>query len=149
MRRLPSLLALGFGLLPGCSCGDGNKQAPGDAAVYEVNFEAPAGCPPAQANDKGVGRGCTKGGGQCASPLHCTCDPYLGVQLDGVPCVCTLVQLAQTGATDPCAPPLPADFCGLSATCCAYLTSAAYCVPDICLPGGQCVVFEPVDAGVD
>ena len=88
-------------------------------------------------------------GDECASPLHCTCTPSLGVELTGVPCVCTKVQLANTGSTDPCQDSVPANFCGSSATCCSYLTSAAYCVPDICLPGGQCIVFVPVDAGAD
>ena len=136
-----------LGASAGCSSHD--SQPTRDAAVYEVELDLPVGCPPAQANDKSVGKPCTMGGNQCASPLHCTCDPYLGVQLSGVPCVCTLIQLAPQGSTDPCGAPLAANFCGTSATCCSYLTTAAYCVPDICLPGGQCIVFEPVDAGAD
>jgi hypothetical protein len=149
-RRANVLAVLAAGALAACS--SGSHSAPcgsTDAAVYEVGIEAPAGCPPAQANELGIGKPCGMCGNDCASPLHCTCDPYLGVQLSGVPCVCTLVQLATQGSTNPCGPPLPSNFCGSNATCCSYLTTAAYCVPDVCLPGGQCIVFVPIDGGTD
>ena len=146
MRYVLALFALLAAANPSCSCDNDKQQPQRDAQVFEVDFEVPAGCPP-EPNELGVGKACTRNGGQCALPLRCTCDPYLGVQLSGVPCVCTKVQLAQTGATDPCAPPLDPNFCGTNTTCCPYLTTAAYCVPNICLPGGQCVEFVPVDAG--
>ena len=131
-------------------CSSGGKKAcgPQDAGVIEVGLAPPPGCPPAEANDKGVGSPCTMCGNECASPLHCTCDPYLGIQLTDVPCVCTLLQVAPTGSSDPCAD-APANFCGSNATCCNVLTTAAYCVPNICLIGGQCIVFTPLDAGTD
>lgn len=143
MRRAVFLL-----LLSASACSSKSSQPPRDAAVYEVAFEVPAGCPP-EPNEKGIGKPCTPGGNQCGSPLRCTCDPFLGVQLSGLPCVCTLVQLAQIGSTNPCGPPLASNYCGSNTTCCNYVNSAAYCVPDICLPGGQCLVFVSADAGTD
>src|SRR5580765_198584 len=89
---------------------------PRDAGVIEVGLEAPPGCPPA-ANELGVGQPCTMCGDECAAPLRCTCDPYLGVQLEGVPCVCTKVQPAPTGSKDPCVDVGP-GFCGSNTTCC-------------------------------
>ena len=149
MRSTPfglSILTLALAFASGCPSKN-DQPGPTDANVYEVNVELPPGCPPAQANEKGVGTPCTMGGGQCTGGLLCTCDRAFGVQLTGVPCVCTLVQLAQQGSTNPCGPPLASDFCGSNATCCSYLTSAAYCSPNVCLPGGQCIEFVPVDAG--
>jgi hypothetical protein len=145
MRRVVLLLLLGAA----SACGSGSKyQPPADAAVYEVDYDLPPGCPP-EPNNKGIGKPCTRGGGQCGNSLRCTCDPFLGVQLTGLPCVCTQVQLAPTGSTNPCGPPLASDYCGDNATCCNYANSAAYCVPDICLPGGQCLVFVTPDAGTN
>ena len=132
----------------GCSSGTKKTCGPQDAGIIEVGLEAPAGCPPAEANENGVGAPCTMCGNECASPLRCTCDPYLGIQLTGVPCICTLLQLAPTGASDPCAD-APANFCGSNATCCAVMTTAAYCVPNVCLIGGACIEFTPPDAGTD
>lgn len=120
-----------------------------DAAAIEVGIEPPPGCPPEMANELGVGKPCGMCGEECASPLACTCDSYLGIRLSDVPCVCTLVQLAPTGSTNPCGPPLASNFCGTGATCCNYVNTAAYCVPDVCLPNGQCIVFVPIDAGTD
>jgi hypothetical protein len=128
----------------------GSKPACGttDAAVYEAGITFPAGCPPAQPNEMGVGKPCTVCGNECTGGLQCTCDSHFGVQLAGVPCVCTKLQFASAGSTDPCHDPaLPANFCGSNTTCCNYLTSAAYCVPDVCLPNGQCVVFVPITDG--
>jgi hypothetical protein len=134
----------------GCSSGGSKPMcgAPRDAGVIEVGLEAPPGCPPPAANEMGIGQACTMCGNECKSPLRCTCDPYLGVQLEGVPCVCTKVQPAPTGSTDPCKD-VGAGFCGSSATCCNVINIAAYCVPDVCLIGGQCIVFAPPDAGTD
>jgi hypothetical protein len=119
-----------------------------DAGVVEVEFEVPPGCPPAEANELGIGKPCTMCGNECAAPLRCTCDSYLGVQLTGVPCVCSRLQLAPIGSTDPCAS-AGANFCGSNTTCCNAATTAAYCVPNICLIDGVCIEFELPDAGTD
>jgi len=138
-----------IGLTAGCSSHSDKPAcgAPRDAGVVEVGIEAPPGCPPTP-NELGIGKPCSMCGDECASPLHCTCDPYLGLQLEGVPCVCTKAQPAPTGSTDPCMD-VGANFCGSNTTCCAVLNIAAYCVPNVCLIGGQCIVFVPVDAGTD
>jgi hypothetical protein len=132
------------------SCSSGQKPACGarDAGVIEVGIEPPPGCPPAEANELGIGKPCAMCGNECALPLRCTCDPLLGIQLTSVPCVCTLFQLAQQGSTNPCQD-VGASFCGSNTTCCNALTTAAYCVPNVCLPGGQCVEFVIPDAGAD
>jgi hypothetical protein len=142
------LLALGA-----CSSGSsGGGQH--DAAVYDLALDLPPGCPPTTGNEKGVGLPCTKGGGECTKPgtppnLLCTCDEAYGLQLNGVPCVCTLVGLnLSTAITDPCgaqtSPP-----CGPNATCCNYMAEGYFCSPNVCLPGGACIDFTPapVDAG--
>ena len=134
------------------ACGSATKKPPcgsTDAAVVEVGIDPPPGCPPEAANELGIGKPCGMCGNECAAPLHCTCDSYLGVRLSGVPCVCTLVQLATQGSTNPCGAPLDPNFCGSNATCCNYVNTAAYCVPNVCLPGGECVVFVPVDGGTN
>ena len=130
-----------------CSAGGGNPipdaHPPVDA--YEVSLDLPAGCPPAAGNDKQVGKPCTRGGGECgggASNLRCTCDDFFTIRLVGVPCLCTVVTLNSTG--DPDAGNLcdiqPASVCGTNAGCCAYMSVGTYCVPNICLPGGECPV---------
>ena len=134
---------------PACSSPAKKPCGSTDAAVIEVGIEPPPGCPPELANELGIGKPCGTCGDECASPLHCTCDSYLGLRLSGVPCVCTLVQLAPQGSTNPCGPPLASNFCGSGTTCCNYVNTAAYCVPDVCLPNGQCVEFVPIDAGTD
>jgi hypothetical protein len=141
-------MVVAFTAVAGCSSPMKKKCGPQDAGIIEVGLEAPVGCPPAEANDKGIGAACTMCGNECASPLRCTCDPYLGIQLAGVPCICTLLQVAPTGSADPCAD-APANFCGSNATCCAVMTTAAYCVPNVCLIGGQCIEFTPPDGGTD
>jgi hypothetical protein len=121
----------------GCSAGGGGAYDGGvPDGVYEVSLDLPPGCPPAAGNEAGVGAPCTMGGHECSHGTTCACDKTLGIQLKGVPCICTKFQIAQTA--DPCGPPLPSTFCGSGAKCCPYLTAAAYCVPDICLPGGMC-----------
>jgi hypothetical protein len=133
------LLAVGA-----CSAGGGGAVEGGvHDALYEVSLDLPAGCPPDAGNTLGIGVPCTRGGHQCGGSTLCTCDNFLGVQLVGVPCFCTLAQLAQTGSTDPCGPPLSSTFCGDGAKCCPYQTAAAYCVPNICLPGGMCPPTGP------
>jgi len=127
-----------------CSAGGGGAIDGGvHDAVYEVSLNLPDGCPPATPNEKGVGTPCTMGGNQCKNGLRCTCDAFVGVQLVGVPCICTLAAFAQVGSTDPCKDSVPANFCGTNASCCDYLTAAAYCVPSICLAGGMCPVVTP------
>src|SRR3954452_23808574 len=94
---LVAALALG-----GCHSG-GTVTGPKDAQVYDFALDLPPGCPPASGNENGVGIACTKGGGQCTKPLICTCDPDFGVQLNGVPCVCTIAGInTSASVTDPC-----------------------------------------------
>jgi hypothetical protein len=127
-----------------CSAGGGGAVEGGvHDAIYEISLDLPPGCPPDAGNTLGVGTPCTRGGHECGNGALCTCDNFLGVQLVGVPCYCTLAQLAQTNSTDPCGPPLASNFCGPSATCCPYMTAAAYCVPSICLAGGMCPPTGP------
>jgi hypothetical protein len=146
MRRITCALALLVGSVA-CSPGGGGAVDGGvHDAVFEVSLQVPDGCPPPDGNEKGVGAPCTMNGGQCKGGLRCTCDPALGALLVGVPCFCTLAQLAQNGSVEPCKDAVPATYCGSTATCCNYLNSAAYCVPNICLPGNQCLVFT-TDAG--
>jgi len=150
-----TLAAIATGVVPGCK---EELQPPHDAAVFDVSVELPDGCPPVQANEKGVGIPCTMGGGQCTaagvpSGLRCTCDPYFGIQLYGVPCVCTLVGLNPdpTNVPNACTS-LPAGYCGSEATCCPYVNAGFYCSPNACLPGGACLEFTSgpgVDAGAD
>jgi hypothetical protein len=152
MRSLSVPAAVPAALLAcvAAACSSPVKKAcgPQDAGVIEVGLEAPPGCPPAEANELGIGKPCTLCGNECESPLRCTCDSYLGVQLSGVPCVCTLFRLAQQGSTDPCQE-AGGSFCGSNATCCNVLTTAAYCVPNVCLIENACIVFTPLDAGTD
>jgi hypothetical protein len=125
----------------GCSAGGGGTipdAHPIDA--YEVSLDLPAGCPPGVGNDKGVGKTCTRGGNECPNTgtFRCTCDPFLSIQLTGVPCICTILTVATTAdAGDLCAAQ-PADLCGTGAGCCAYMSVGTYCVPNVCLPGGAC-----------
>jgi hypothetical protein len=122
----------------GCSAGGGGMVPdahPVDA--YEVSLDLPPGCPPAAGNEKSVGKPCTQGGKECGS-LQCTCDPFVGVKVVGIPCFCTLVTLnSNPDAGDLCAA-LDPNFCGSNAGCCSYLTIGTYCAPEICLPGGVC-----------
>jgi hypothetical protein len=141
------VVAFAFG---GCHSG-GTVTGPKDAQVYDLAIDLPPGCPPASGNENGVGIVCTKGGGECTKPLICTCDPAFGLQLNGVPCVCTLAGI-NTSATvkDPCSAAAngkPAGFCGTDSTCCPYMTIGYYCSPNVCLPGGSCINFTAADAG--
>src|SRR5262245_11616222 len=111
MRSAIALAALFVCATAGCSSPTGKACGPQDSGVFEVGLEVPAGCPPAEANELGIGKPCTMCGNECAAPLRCTCDPYLGVQLSGVPCVCTKIQVAAIGSADPCADQ-PANVCG-------------------------------------
>jgi hypothetical protein len=129
------------------ACSSGSSSPAHDAAVYDLALDLPPGCPPASGNEKGVGIPCTKGGGECTKAgvppnLLCTCDEAYGLQLNGVPCLCTLVGINfSTAVTDPCgaqtSPP-----CGSNATCCNYMSQGYFCSPDVCLPGGACIDFS-------
>jgi hypothetical protein len=150
MRRLASLVGI---VLAVSACSGGGSGKKGDASVdsiIDVGLEWPDGCPPAAANDKGVGAACTRGGGECAKygqDRRCTCDPALGALLAGVPCICTLAQFATGTTNDPCKDSVPANYCGSNATCCNVLNSAAYCVPNVCLINDACLVFVGPDGG--
>jgi hypothetical protein len=144
MRALPpALVLLAFLGASACKAGGGGAYDGGaiEGGVFDVSLSLPDGCPPPSGNEKGVGTPCTMGGGECKGNLRCACDRTLGVTLVGVPCICTLFQLAEANSQDPCGAPLPANFCGSNATCCSYLNAAAYCVPSICLEGNACPEF--------
>jgi hypothetical protein len=159
--RLLGVALAGLGLavaMAGCHPGSSAPPPPKDATILDLSVDLPPGCPPATPNEKGVGIPCTRGGGQCTasgmpSGLLCTCDPLpiLGVVLSGVPCVCTIGgPNGSATATDPCSQAAngkPAGFCGTNATCCPYRTTAYYCSPDVCLPGGACIDFTPPPGG--
>ena len=133
------LLGAALGLSAACSAGGGK---PVDAAVFDVPQdlslgELPPGCPPNKANDLGVGKLCTPGGGQCAgngTATQCTCDKFLGLSApQGTPCFCTSVGLLGCPAQ---------STCGSDATCCAYTSQGTavghLCVPTICLAEQVC-----------
>lgn len=151
---------IGLGLaaaLAGAGCHSGaTVTGLQDAQVYDLKLDLPPGCPPSSGNEKGVGIACTKGGNECKAPgvpsgLLCTCDAAFGLQLNGVPCVCTIAGLNTSATnTDPCstgANGQPAGFCGSDATCCPYMTVGYYCSPNACLPGGACIDFTPPPGG--
>jgi hypothetical protein len=154
LKALGGLLAAALAL-GGCHSG-GTVTRPTDAHVYDLALDLPPGCPPASGNANGVGIVCTKGGNECKQPgvpsgLLCTCDQAFGLQLNGVPCICTIAGInTSASVTDPCSAAAngkPADFCGADATCCPYLTVGYYCSPNVCLPGGSCIVFTPINGG--
>ena len=120
--------------------------------MFDLAIDLPPGCPPSTPNDKGIGIPCTRGGGQCTKAgvpkgLLCTCDPLpiLNDLLSGVPCVCTIGAPNLTTNPDPCAANNVS--CGSDATCCPYMTTAYYCMPNVCLPGGACIDFTPPPGG--
>ncbi|HVZ73639.1 MAG TPA: hypothetical protein VHJ20_14770 [Polyangia bacterium] len=141
-------LVLGLVCLAGACSGGGGHASDGSVdSVIDLGIAWPDGCPPPDANDKGIGLACTRNGGECKNGLLCTCDPALGAVLAGVPCVCTKAQPAQNGSKDPCKDSVPAGYCGTNATCCDILNAYAYCVPNVCLVGGACLEFVPIDGG--
>jgi hypothetical protein len=148
--RLSLLLAVATAFGAGCHSG-ATITPPTDAHVYDLSLDLPPGCPPASGNENGVGISCTKGGNECKSPLLCTCDQAFGLQLNGVPCICTIAGINQSASvTDPCSAAAngkPANFCGSDAVCCPYLTVGYYCSPNVCLPGGSCIQFTPLNPG--
>jgi len=129
------------------ACHSGKQTVPRDAAtVYDVAVELPEGCPPPQANEKGIGAPCTEGGGECrkvSSDPHfvCTCDQFATIKLSGVPCVCTLAGInADTNTANAC-DNVSGDYCGSGATCCPYMSLGYFCIPNVCLPDGACLEF--------
>lgn len=117
------------------------KDAPVDGPTAEAPKDLPpdfpAGCPPAAGNEQGVGKPCTRMGGQCMGnkmATYCTCDPFYGVEPPpGIPCFCTKV------GAGPCT---ASAACGSGARCCQYtdgMSTIWSCVPSGCLSmGGVC-----------
>jgi hypothetical protein len=144
MRTISLTLTVLFVAAVGCSSSSGKRpDANVDGLTYDLSLDLPPGCPPAQANEKGVGAPCTRNGHQCTNGLICACDTTLGLTLNGVPCICTLAAL-NPNANLPC-DNQPSGYCGSNATCCNYMKQAYYCSPNVCLPGGQCIDFTAAD----
>ena len=95
----------------------------------------PAGCPPDAGNELGIGKPCSKTGNECANNnLRCTCGDF-GIALPvNMPCFCT-------NATPAAACPANPN-CGSNATCCSIAGVIIGCLPDVCLVGNQCPVFQ-------
>lgn len=131
------LLSLVFSLSAASACSSGSSS-PVDAAhdyvTFDVSFgDLPPGCPPATANDQGIGGACTIGGGECKNDLICACEPHANVQPpDGTPCVCTKI-VGYSGCGT-----IPAGYCGQDATCCSYMDTLSICVPLACLQDATC-----------
>ena len=125
-----------------CSSGGGSHDASVDYLTFDVSFgDLPAGCPPAAANDKGIGGVCTKGGNECKSPLLCACEPHANIQPpDGTPCVCTQLILSGCDA-------VPTGYCGQNATCCSYMNALSICVPLACLQDATCPDLSGTSSG--
>ena len=124
-----------------CSSSSGHRpDANVDGLTYDLSLDLPAGCPPAQPNEKGVGAPCTRNGHECTNGLLCACDTTLGLTLNGVPCICTIAAPNPQKNVAPCSAQ-PSNICGSNATCCNYMDQAYFCSPNVCLPGGQCIDF--------
>jgi len=133
--------------LAACSSGAGPRpDASVDGMTYDLALDLPPGCPPSQANEKGVGAICTRGGHQCTGNTICACDTIAGLTLNGVPCICTQAGL-NPHPTNPSPCNAAAPSCGTGATCCDYMSTAYYCSPNVCLPGGSCINFSAPDSG--
>ncbi len=144
MRNLARMFAFCGAAVALASCSSHSGQRPDasrDGLTYDLALDLPPGCPPARANERGVGSPCTRGGHECTNGLLCACDTNLGLTLNGVPCVCTFAGFPpHPDRPDPCMQSSPN--CGSGATCCNYLDTAWYCSPNVCLPGGQCLQFS-------
>jgi len=130
---MPALLLLVAGAT-GCSSGGGSKSDAGvDYLTFDVPFgDLPPGCPPAAANDQGIGSACTKGGNECKNGLLCACEAHANIQPpEGTPCVCTKLILSGCDS-------VPVDYCGQGATCCSYMNALSICVPLVCLENAAC-----------
>ena len=131
---LSALVVLTVGIT-GCSSGGGGAKS--DAGVDYLTFDVPfgdlpPGCPPAAANDKGIGSACTKGGNECKDGLLCACEAHANIQPpEGTPCVCTKLILSGCDS-------VPVDYCGQGATCCSYMNALSICVPLVCLEDATC-----------
>ena len=149
MRNTSLTFLLFCAIAGGCSSNNAYKPDGGpkvDALTYDLSLDLPPGCPPGQGNDKGIGKTCTRGGHECASPLICACDTVSGLTLNGLPCFCTIAMLNTQPSNVPCST-VPSNVCGSEATCCNFMKTAYYCSPNVCLPGGQCIDFTGPDGG--
>lgn len=127
------LLGLAAMTAAGCSSGGGARDAAADYLTFDVPFgDLPPGCPPAAANEQGIGTACTKGGNECKDGLLCACEAHANIlPPDGTPCVCT--KLIFSGCDT-----VPVDYCGQGATCCSYMNALSICVPLVCLENATC-----------
>ncbi|MGE0326967.1 MAG: hypothetical protein AB7S68_31880, partial [Polyangiaceae bacterium] len=88
-------------------------------------------CGEQQENSSGIGRACSKGGGECASGQVCSSDQ--GQTPDGSPGFCLKIGCSAT-----------ADCGGGGATCCAPAEGGGVikiCVPEACRPA-DCIPAE-------
>ena len=120
--------------------GGADGTPPADAQVQNgsadgIVLNLPAGCPPDAGNELSIGKPCSKTGNECASSnLRCTCGDFGIVLPVNMPCYCTNVTAAAS---------CPANSnCGSNATCCSLMGLVTGCVPDVCLAGNQCPVFQ-------
>ena len=119
--------------------GGGNDAAAEDASAADAGGDAGQAadggsetCTPDQGNDKGIGKKCTAGGGECAADLACDID--LDPQGVGM-----CIKLNCTGDTE----------CGSGATCCKPSQSPInICIIDSCKPA-DCSFTPDADAGTD
>jgi hypothetical protein len=79
------------------------------------------------------------GGHQCGTGLQCSCDPIFGAVIQGIPCICSKLNLSLNVPDGgvPC-DTAPANFCGTGASCCSYMAAGYYCLPNVCLDQGAC-----------
>ena len=106
-----------------------------DGSADAMLLSLPAGCPPDAGNELGIGKPCSKTGNECANNnLRCTCGDF-GIALPvNMPCFCT-------NATPAAACPANPN-CGSNAICCSIAGVIIGCLPDVCLVGNQCPVFQ-------
>lgn len=138
-------LTLAVAAAAGCSSNNGHRpDANADGLTYDLSLDLPPGCPPAQANEKGIGSPCTRNGHECTGGLLCACDTNLdgtGLTLNGVPCICTVAGINTHPNNASACSTQASGICGSDATCCDYQNVAYFCSPNVCLPGGQCLTF--------
>jgi hypothetical protein len=106
----------------------------GDGGVDGVVLFLPAGCPPDAGNELGIGKPCTYGGSQCASPLLCTCGNFGFTLPVNMPCFCTNAKPGPSCPTN--------VVCGSNATCCSIAGLLYGCVPNVCLTDNQCTLLQ-------
>ena len=120
----------------------GNSDLPMAAvdAQQPIDMQAfvdtlPLGCPPAVANESGMGKPCTLTGTECTGSLQCSCKSWFGYSMPAsMPCYCTSVTFGSTCSS-----------CGTNATCCTYSVpvssttiTISECAPSVCAPNNQC-----------